>query len=130
MPMWHFIFFDLARHAPELAQLEADYTRSLTPSVFLLLCMTALSCFFSGRGKTVLVMIISMTAALANIVLNWWLIFNPPAWAPFITPGVVGAAWGTNLAHLLAFFLYLPSFLHPSHRAHFRTWGRSVLPDR
>ena len=129
-PMWEFIFFDVARHAPELARLEADYTRALTPSVFLLLSMTALSCFFSGRGKTVLVMIISMTAALSNIAMNWWLIFNPPAWAPFITPGIVGAAWATNLAHLLAFCLYLPFFLHPSHRAHFCTWGRSVLPNR
>lgn len=129
MPLWPKVFHDLAGHDPALAALEAAYCRHLTPSVVLLLLMVAMSCFFSGRGRTLLVMAISGIAALINIALNRWFIFNPPEWLPFIEPGIVGAAWGTNFAHAAAVLMYLPFFLRPRYRAQYRTWGRSMLPD-
>jgi MATE family multidrug resistance protein len=66
--------FELGGHPPEVRVLEVTYFRILCLGSGLLIVATALSCFFSGRGKTRPVMIINMIGMLFNIPLDYALI--------------------------------------------------------
>ncbi|MCB2153736.1 MATE family efflux transporter [bacterium] len=114
-------FFRFTGHAGNLPALEAEYFGVLCLGAVFLHVNGALSSFYTGRGKVNLVMVISFIIAGANIGLNKWLIFNPPSWAPFIQPGLVGAAWGTILSMALGTVIFTACVLTPQNRREFGT---------
>ena len=95
---------DYFGHDPAVQELESQYFTVLSLGSVPALLSAALSTFFSGRGKTVVVMVVNSIISVANGVINWFLIFG---YGPFPELGIAGAAWGTVLAQLLGCVLYI-----------------------
>jgi MATE family multidrug resistance protein len=95
--------FQLGGHAIEVQVLEVIYFKVLCLGSGILIAGTALSCFFSGRGQTRLVMIITMIGTLFNIPLDYALINGIwffPEW------GILGAAIATVMSWSLVTFIF------------------------
>ena len=95
--------FQLGAHPPEVQALEVIYFRVLCLGSGILIVGTALSCFFSGRGQTRLVMIINMIGTLFNIPLDYALINGIwifPQW------GIMGAAVATVVSWSLIALIF------------------------
>ncbi|MFO1094248.1 MAG: MATE family efflux transporter [Planctomycetaceae bacterium] len=83
-------------HSGRVAQIEVQYFSICCygglPALLSIVC----SSFFSGRGRTIVVMWVNMGAAALNAVLAYLLIFGV---GPFPEYGIAGAAWATNIAN-------------------------------
>ena len=96
--------FSFAGHSPGVVVQEARYFSTLCLGSPLLLVSNALGCFFSGRRKTTVVMIVNILSVLVNIVLDYGLIFGH--WGlPQL--GIVGAAIATVLARGCDIVMYV-----------------------
>ncbi|MFH1155572.1 MAG: MATE family efflux transporter [Pseudomonadota bacterium] len=84
--------FDAVGHAPAVRHLETVYFRIICLGTGLSLVGTTLSCFFSGRGFTGVVMLITIAGTLVNIPLDYALING--RWG-FPELGIAGAALAT-----------------------------------
>ncbi len=113
LPLWFAApwIFGLMGHAPEVQRMEVDYFRVLLPGAAPALCVTALSNFFTGLLKPLVLVAAAVAATGLNILFNWVFIYGN--WgAPAM--GVAGAALGSVLAQafqaggLLAAFLAKP----------------------
>ena len=96
--------FDLIGHEASIREQEVTYFSILCFGHPPLILATALSCFYSGRGRTWMVFNVNVAATAVNIVLDYGLIFGKwglPAW------GIRGAAWATNLAEVFAALVFL-----------------------
>lgn len=91
-------------HAESIQALEADYFSVLSWGSPTALLSAALSTFYSGRGRTQVLMFVNLFIAVTNGLLNWLLIFGQ---GPFPELGIAGAAWGTVLAQMLGSVLYI-----------------------
>lgn len=109
----------LSGHPPEVYALEKPYFTILLAGGVIHHIGMALVSFYTGRGKTLVTMLVHVIANAANIALNYALIFG--AWG-FPRMGIVGAGYATLLgmiaAPLILFFLYFS----PSTRARYHTW--------
>ncbi|MCA9054942.1 MAG: MATE family efflux transporter [Planctomycetaceae bacterium] len=94
----------LFRHAPDIQQQEAQYFSVLALGSLPALTSAALANFFSGRGRTKVLMVVNIVIAIANGIVNWVLIFGA---GPFPELGIRGAACGTVCAQLLGCLLYV-----------------------
>ncbi len=95
--------FALGGHPLEVQVLEAVYFKVLCLGSGILVIGTALSCFFSGRGQTRLVMLINMIGAVFNIPLDYALINGIwifPEW------GILGAAIATVMSWSLVTLVF------------------------
>lgn len=95
--------FALAGHPEEIRSLEVVYFRILTLGSVPFLFGICLSCFFSGRGMTKPVMIVSMAAMIINIPLDYCLINGV---GPFPEMGIVGAGIATVIGYTLPVVAY------------------------
>ncbi|MBI5154245.1 MATE family efflux transporter, partial [Candidatus Poribacteria bacterium] len=120
IPLWG-PFFQWVGHEGILPRLEADYCAVLSIGAVFMFLNSALCSFYTGRGKTRLVMLVNFIIAGANILLNWWLIFNPPAWLPFIHKGLDGAAWGTTISFAVGTVILAAYVFAPVNERHFQT---------
>lgn len=86
-------------HAGAVGQMEVEYFSILTygglPALLAIVC----SSFFSGQGRTVVVMWVNIAAALLNLGLDYVLIFGA---GPIPEMGIGGAAWATNAANVFS----------------------------
>ncbi|MCI0499615.1 MAG: MATE family efflux transporter [Planctomycetales bacterium] len=71
---------------------QKQYFNILLSGALIGLLRNTLSCFFSGIGKTRIVMVSAMTAMIVNVGANYLLIFGKLG---FPALGIRGAAWGT-----------------------------------
>lgn len=95
--------FQFGGHPIEVQVLEVVYFKVLCLGSGILIVGTALSCFFSGRGRTRLVMIISMLGTLFNIPLDYALINGIwifPEW------GILGAGIATVMSWSLVTLIF------------------------
>jgi MATE family multidrug resistance protein len=120
IPLWQPLF-SWMRPTQAQATLEATYCQVLSVGSLFLLANAALSGFFSGRGRTKLVMAVNFLIAGVNIVLNLWFIFNPPRWLPFVEPGLVGAGWATILSFALGTAVFASVAFNKRNDAEFGT---------
>ncbi|QHI70427.1 MATE family efflux transporter [Tichowtungia aerotolerans] len=90
-------------HAPEVFEEEKVYLSILMIGGFNAPLTAATGSFYSGRGKTRIIMLVHLIGNSVNVVLNWFLIFGH---GPFPELGIRGAA----LASLIAGFV-APSIL-------------------
>ncbi len=72
-----------------------SYFRILCLGTPAMLVSSAFSCFYSGQGKTWIVMLVDMGSVLLNIVLDYAWIFGH---AGFPAAGIAGGAWATFVA--------------------------------
>ena len=119
--------FRLGGHPIEVQILEAVYFKVLCRGSGILIVGTALSCFFSGRGQTRLVMIITMIGTLFNIPLDYALINGIwifPEW------GIRGAAIATVMSWSLVTLIFaLLVFTRENDRAFKVLTQRTVEAD-
>ena len=119
--------FRLGGHPIEVQVLEAIYFKVLCLGSGILVIGTALSCFFSGRGQTRLVMIITMIGTLFNIPLDYALINGIwifPEW------GIRGAAIATVMSWSLVTLIFaLLVFTRENDRAFKVLTQRTVEAD-
>lgn len=96
--------FAWAGHPPEVRPLESIYFRILTIGAVFALLSGAMSTFYSGRGLTRVVMIVSILGAVVNIPLDYALIngkWGMPEW------GIAGAAVATVFATMVQTAIYV-----------------------
>ncbi len=110
--------FNLFKHDPEVTKQEIIYFQVLAGGAFVFLLTAALTSFWSGRGKTMTVLIISAVITLFNIPLNYIFIFGKFG-APEL--GACGAALGTVLAEAIGVALCFALFLRKRARERYYT---------
>ena len=115
---WAGPLFAIFRHEPAVAQQEVIYFSVLCKGACAFLLNNALSCFWTGRGKTSLVLAVSVIITLFNLPLNYIMIFGRCG-CPAL--GAEGAAWATMLAAAIGTIIYFIAFFSPSAEKHFRT---------
>jgi multidrug resistance protein, MATE family len=125
IPVAPYLFY-LAGHEPLLAGLETIYFQILMFGAGALVISTAQSTFFTGRGETRAVMVVDVTAAVVNIVLDYFWIFGI---AGFPAMGIEGAAWATVASQWLRVGHYWLLIETPRNRfAYGLVRGRSYDP--
>ena len=114
--------FDAVGHAPSMRVHEITYARIMLGGTFPVVLMVALSTYFAGRGKTKVVMFVTLASTLLNVVLDWVLIFGHLG-APAM--GTAGAAYATVASQVFGALIYLVLFLRsPDREAHGLTNAR------
>lgn len=95
-------------HNAHIAQLEEEYFSIFAYGSLPALVNAVLSSFFSGRGRTTVLMVVNFITAIANGFFSYFLIFGSifgTRW--FDGLGISGAAWGTMGAQTLGCLLYI-----------------------
>ncbi|UIJ37117.1 MATE family efflux transporter [Desulfobaculum bizertense] len=106
--------FALAGHSPEVQNLEVIYFRFLNIFSGANILAVGLSTFFSGRGRTRIVMLVSLFTACINIPLDYALIFGA---GPFPRLGIAGAGLATGIGWVLSAVLYAVLIFRPRNDA-------------
>lgn len=91
--------FRFVGHGSQVEPLEVEYFSWLCIGAIPALLSAALSSFFSGRGRTQLVLAVNASSMLVNAALDYAMIFG---WGPFPAWGMAGAAIATNIANVFA----------------------------
>jgi MATE family multidrug resistance protein len=105
-------------HEPELARLETLFFQILCYGAPGMLAGQSLEAFYSGRGKTWVVMLVDSLAVLVNLALACVLVLG---WGGVESWGVAGAAWSTVLAQWFRAATYASLILMPANRREFNT---------
>lgn len=116
--------FALFKHEPELAQMEALFFQILCYGAPGMLMAQSLECFYSGRGKTWVVMLVDAGAVFVNLILALALVRG---WFGIEPWGLPGAAWATVLAQWCRAVMYAGLVLHPGNQTAFNT--ADIKPD-
>jgi MATE family multidrug resistance protein len=106
-------------HDPTIQSLELRFYRILCLGTLPLLLDTALSCFFSGRGQTLVVMVVNTLGMLINIVLDYVLIFGKFG---FPRMGIEGAALATVTAFSAITLMYVGTMFFMYRRGPYHLW--------
>jgi len=110
-------FFGLVGHSPEVQRLEIIYFQIICLGAGPAVAIAAIAGFFTGQGKTKIVMIVSVMGNIINVVLNYLLIFGHLG-LPRL--GVKGAAIATVISNIGAFVVFLALIFSPGHEAKYR----------
>ncbi|MHB0958421.1 MAG: MATE family efflux transporter [Pirellulaceae bacterium] len=105
--------FAVAGHTEEVRVQEVVYFRILCLSTPAMLVSSAFSCFYSGQGKTWIVMAVDVASVVLNIGLDYAWIFG---YAGFPAAGIAGAAWATLVAITVKVLVYFVLLALPSNR--------------
>lgn len=111
--------FDAIGHEPAIAKLEAEYFGTLCFSSLPMLLTAAMTCFFSGRGKTRVVMMVNVVGVSVNILSDYLLIFGN---GPFPEMGIRGAGISTVLAQTVECLMLGWLFFQARPRAEYGTF--------
>ena len=111
--------FALGGHASEIQEQEVVYFQTLAIGAVGLLVSQAASSFFSGRGKTTVVMCVDTLFAILNILLDYLWIFGMFGFAEM---GIAGAGYATSISLWLKALTYVLLMLRSPHRDQFSTW--------
>lgn len=123
-PFSDFIFAHLG-HTPAVARLEANYFKILLWGAPFVVIANAISGFFSGRGKTWIVMWINFAGTAVNIAVDYLLIFGK--WG-FPEMGISGAGVATVLSAAVVAILFFVSMMRPRYQRLFGTL-KNCKPD-
>ncbi|MDF7807689.1 MATE family efflux transporter [Pontiellaceae bacterium B12219] len=112
-------FLRLSGHGPEILALEEDYFRILMWCGGGMTMSSALSSFFSGRGKTSVIMVCNIFANGINVLLNYLLIFGIGI---FPELGIAGAGWATVIGSWLSPAIFALLYFSKPVNAEFKTF--------
>ncbi len=122
-----FGLLSVAGHPPDVLAAEKIYLGILMLGCGFWSMTNAVSGFFSGRGDTRTPMMASLVANLANIALDYALIFGHwgfPAW------GIAGAAVATVASSALGLAILLALYFRKEFREEYATWTGQRLDWR
>ena len=109
--------FVLMGHAAEQARLEERYFLVLMSGAVFTLTKTCISSYFTGIGRTKIVMVGDSLGVALNIPLSYLLIFGV---GPAPTLGIAGAAVGTIVSTIFTIAIFLLFYFHKEHRKRFK----------
>jgi MATE family multidrug resistance protein len=109
-------FFAVAGHTVEVQVQETLYFKILMYSAMFMVLNNVLGSFFSGLGKTLVVMWVSMLITVINIVLDYFLIFGNYG---FPEMGIRGAATASNIAVITGTLAYSYLIFQKKYRERF-----------
>ncbi|MBN1919476.1 MAG: MATE family efflux transporter [Verrucomicrobia bacterium] len=109
---------DLVGHEAGLRVHEVTYFRIVLGGAGISVLSAALSSFFTGRGDTITVMLVTSLSVVINVGLNYLWIFGH---AGFPEMGIAGAAWATVVANAVGACLFMLLMLRRRHRERFAT---------
>lgn len=112
--------FAWAGHSEAVQRLEVEYFSVLCYGAVPMTLCSALSGFYSGRGRTLTVMWVNVGLALANIALDYLLIFGI---GPFPELGMQGAALATVIAYVGAAGAYFALLSRKAETAEYAVWS-------
>ena len=110
--------FQLAGHAAEIQTEEVKYFQALNWGAGGMLISQAAATFYSGRGKTLMVMVVDTLFAGLNVFLDYVWIFG---YLGFPAEGTAGAGYATAVALWLKALTYVLLMLQQQHRKQFGT---------
>jgi MATE family multidrug resistance protein len=110
--------FEWIGHPVEVRLLEVRYFRVLCYGSIFPIANSAVSSFFSGRGKPWPVMWVHLLATGLNIVLNYLLIFGNFG---FPELGITGAAISTVVSGIVSFLVFAVMILRHKNNARYAT---------
>lgn len=114
-PLAHLMFEKMGIAAEQLVH-QKVYFNILLSAVVLGLLRTSFSSFFSGIGRTFIVMCASFTAMIVNVGFNYIFIFGKFG---FPAMGIRGAAFGTILGTLTGLLMLVISYFSYANRKEF-----------
>ncbi len=118
--------FRFAGHKPHLAALETLYFQVSMFGAGGLVTASAMSAFFTGLGKTRVVMLVDSSSSMLNVLLDYGWIFGN-----FGLPalGIEGAGWATVTSLWFRVAVYLVLMMAPRYRRPYCLWsGRAFDP--
>ena len=118
--------FALMGHDPAQVPLERLYFQILMAGSVLTLIKASLASYFSGIGRTPVVMVADLCGAALNIPLSWVLIFGKLGLPQL---GIAGAALGTVAATAFSTGIFLAFYLSRDHERQFSV-RQSLRLDR
>ena len=98
-------------HGESIARMEAIYFRWLCLGGIPAVLHAVLSAFYSGRGRTGVVLAVNVTCVSINAVLDYAMIFG---WGPIPEWGIAGAAMTDTLGEVLAVIILGALILSPA----------------
>lgn len=110
------LLFEWMKIPPEQLVPQTIYFNILIYGTIAVLLRNCLSCFFSGIGKTRVVMFSAMVAMVVNIFLNYVLIFGKLG---FPSLGIRGAAFGTMAGSLCGAVVLAGAYLCRKNRTEY-----------
>jgi MATE family, multidrug efflux pump len=118
--------FGLMGHEPEQVVLEKAYFQVLMAGSLFMLFKASLASYFSGIGRTKIVMISDLIGTAFNVPLTWLLVFGK-----FGLPqlGIVGAGIASVVATILSIIVLFYFYLGREHRRQFAV-RESLVLDR
>lgn len=111
-------FLRLSSHGAEVLALEEEYFKILMWCGGGMTLGSALSSFFSGRGKTMVIMGCNIFANGLNILLNYLLVFGK--WG-LPEMGIIGAGWATVIGSWVSPLIFALLYFSKPVNAEFRT---------
>jgi MATE family multidrug resistance protein len=118
--------FAMIGHDPAQVPLEQIYFMILMIGSVFTLLKASLACYFSGIGRTRVVMVADVLACSINVPLSWALIFGKLGLPQL---GIAGAALGTVVATLFGIGVFLLFYLGKDHQRQFHV-AESLRLDR
>lgn len=125
-PLGHYLFAQVDIN-PIQMELQIQYFDILLLGSIFPLIRHAFSSFFSGLGRTRLVMIAAILAMVVNVILNYLLIFGHGG---FPALGIVGAAYGTLVGSFVSVCFLVFAYLYLSRKELFFSVRESLRFSR
>ncbi len=112
-------FLRISGHGAEVLALEEEYFRILMWCGGGMTLSSALGSFFSGRGKTFVIMVCNIVANSLNILLNYLFVFGK--WG-FPEMGIAGAGWATVIGSWVSPLIFALLYFSKPVNAEFGTF--------
>jgi multidrug resistance protein, MATE family len=119
------VFFSWAGHAPVIRKYETVFFNITCYGAFFNVAGAAVAGYFSGRGKTTILMFMQILSVAINIFLDYLLIFGN---CGFPKLGVAGAAWATVAAQACGLIVLVIAFFAPGNKMIAGLRGQ-LMPD-
>lgn len=103
------VVFTKAGISPEQLKYQIPYFQIIMFGNITVLLRNSLSCFFSGIGKTRVIMIANVACMILNVGVNYLLVFGKFG---FPQLGVQGAAYGTVISGLASLTILAVAYFH------------------
>lgn len=108
--------FSAIGHDPRQVELERVYFYILMSGCFFTLLKICIASYFSGIGRTKVVMVCDVAGMALNVPLSYALIFGKLGLPQM---GIAGAALGTVIASFFALLLFISFYFGKQHRDYF-----------